>query len=122
MGAEKKSLLIVSRSAPWAGAGAREALDMALACAAFDLPVALLFLDDGLFQLLPGQEAGALEQKDLAANLRALPLFGIETCYGSTRALAERALDKSRFELPIQWLDDVQIGELFARFDHIITL
>ncbi|WP_019332608.1 DsrE family protein, partial [Pseudomonas syringae] len=50
-----RSLLIVSRQSPWSGPGAREALDIALAGGAFDLPVGLLFLDDGVFQLLPQQ-------------------------------------------------------------------
>lgn len=42
-----KSLLIISRQAPWAGPSAREALDIALAGGAFDLPISMLFLDDG---------------------------------------------------------------------------
>ena len=44
-----KSMLIISRQAPWAGPAAREALDIALAGGAFDLPLAMLFLDDGVF-------------------------------------------------------------------------
>ena len=39
-----KSMLLISRQAPWSGPGAREALDIALAGGAFDLPLALLFL------------------------------------------------------------------------------
>jgi tRNA 2-thiouridine synthesizing protein C len=46
-----KSLLIISRQAPWSGPNAREALDIVLAGGAFDLPIGLLFLDDGVFQL-----------------------------------------------------------------------
>jgi Uncharacterized protein involved in the oxidation of intracellular sulfur len=73
-----KSLLIVSRQAPWAGPAAREALDIALAGGAFDLPISMLFLDDGVFQLAPDQRPASVEQKDLQANLQALPLFGVE--------------------------------------------
>ena len=35
-----KSVLLISRQAPWAGIAAAEALDIALAAGAFDLPVA----------------------------------------------------------------------------------
>ena len=87
-----KSLLIISRQAPWAGPSAREALDIALAGGAFDLPLGMLFLDDGVFQLLADQQPDALQQKDLTANLKALPLFGVENLYVSTRSLAERGL------------------------------
>jgi tRNA 2-thiouridine synthesizing protein C len=34
-----KSLLLISRQAPWSGPGAREALDIVLAGGAFDLPI-----------------------------------------------------------------------------------
>ncbi|WP_174220777.1 DsrE family protein, partial [Pseudomonas aeruginosa] len=51
-----QSLLIISRQSPWSGPSAREALDIALAGGAFDLPVGMLFLDDGAFQLAPGQQ------------------------------------------------------------------
>ena len=44
-----KSLLVISRQAPWSGPSAREALDIVLAGGAFDLPIGLLFLDDGVF-------------------------------------------------------------------------
>ena len=46
-----KSLLVISRQAPWSGPSAREALDIVLAGGAFDLPIGLLLLDDGVFQL-----------------------------------------------------------------------
>ena len=78
-----KSLLIISRQAPWSGPGAREALDIALAGGAFDLPLAMLFLDDGVLQLVAGQQPSALQQKDLAANLQALPLFGVGIVFGA---------------------------------------
>ena len=58
-----KSLLVISRQAPWSGPSAREALDIVLAGGAFDLPIGLLFLDDGAFQLAPNQAAQAVQQK-----------------------------------------------------------
>ncbi len=76
-----KSLLIISRQSPWSGPGAREALDIVLAGGAFDLPIGLLFLDDGVLQLAAGQNAKALQQKDLSANLQALPMFGVEELF-----------------------------------------
>ena len=44
-----RSMLIISRQSPWSGPGAREALDIVLAGGAFELPLGLLFLDDGVF-------------------------------------------------------------------------
>ena len=117
-----KSLLIISRQAPWAGPGAREALDIALAGGAFDLPISMLFLDDGVFQLAPGQRPATVEQKDLQANLQALPLFGVEAVYTSSRSLAERGLDDASLTLATQVLDNVALCNLLQAHDQVITI
>jgi tRNA 2-thiouridine synthesizing protein C len=117
-----KSLLIISRQAPWAGPGAREALDIALAGGAFDLPIAMLFLDDGVFQLQPGQQASAMQQKDLTANLQALPLFGVDDLYASARSLEERGLSAAPLSPAAKALDDAALTVLIAQFDQVITL
>lgn len=67
---------------------AREALDIVLAGGAFDLPIGLLFMDDGVFQLATHQDAKAVQQKDLSANLQALGLFGIDDVFACSHSLA----------------------------------
>lgn len=116
-------MLIISRQAPWSGPGAREALDIVLAGGAYDLPVGLLFLDDGVFQLMPDQHAKALQQKDLTANLRALSMFGVEEIYACAASLVERGI------LPDLLADDViqlpkagEVTALIDRYDHVITI
>ena len=116
-----KSILIISRQSPWSGPGAREALDIVLAGGAFDLPIGLLFLDDGVFQLAVSQDAKALQQKDLSANLQALPMFGVEELFycadsASARGLGDRSLDEA------QPLAAEQITALIDRYDQVITL
>ncbi|MNJ51115.1 Intracellular sulfur oxidation protein DsrF [compost metagenome] len=117
-----KSLLIISRQAPWAGPSAREALDIALAGGAFDLPLGMLFLDDGVFQLAPGQQPAQVQQKNLAANLQALPMFGVEELFAASSSLIERGLDADSLSLPVQVLDDTALAALIDRFDQVVTL
>jgi tRNA 2-thiouridine synthesizing protein C len=117
-----KSLLVISRRAPWSGLCARETLDLVLAGGAFDLPVGMLFLDDGVFQLPPNQQAASVEQKDLSANLQALPMFGVEDLFVSCRSLQERGLDPHCLSLSLELLDDTQISQLLQRYDQVITL
>jgi len=117
-----RSMLIITRQAPWAGPSAREALDIVLAGGAFELPLGLLFLDDGVFQLAPAQDAAALQQKDLTANLQALPMFGVDALYASARSLDERGLAEAGLALAVEVLDDAALGALLNRYDHVITL
>ena len=117
-----KSLLIISRQAPWTGPSAREALDIALAGGAFDLPLGMLFLDDGVFQLAPDQQPAAVQQKNLAANLQALPMFGVEDLYACQHSLARRGLPADTLELAVEVLDDSALKALIARYDQVVTL
>ncbi|MFP6800024.1 MAG: sulfurtransferase complex subunit TusC [Pseudomonas sp.] len=117
-----KSLLIINRQAPWSGPGAREALDIALAGGAFDLPIGMLFLDDGVFQLSSSQQPVRLQQKDLGANLKALPMFGVEALYVAQRSLEERGLQDHPSSLAVERLDDAELSALIDRYDQVITL
>ncbi|WP_448108505.1 sulfurtransferase complex subunit TusC [Pseudomonas azerbaijanoccidentalis] len=118
-----KSMLIISRQAPWSGPGAREALDIVLAGGAFDLPIGLLFLDDGVFQLATKQDAKALQQKDLSANLQALPMFGVEELFVCADSAVQRGLDLGALSLEeAQALDAAEITALIDRYDQVITL
>lgn len=114
-----RSLLIISRSAPWHGPRAREALDIALAGGAFDLPVGLLFLDDGVLQLAPAQKPQAVQQKDLTANLQALPMFGVESLYACAHSLALRGVNDTT--LAVERLDASGLRTLIDRYDQVIT-
>lgn len=117
-----QSLLIISRCGPWSGPSAREALDIALAGGAFELPVSMLFLDDGVFQLLDGQRPAGIEQKNLAANLQALPLFGIESLYVAQSSLDQRELSDAPLAVPAKPLDNPGIVALIADHDQVITI
>ena len=117
-----KSMLIISRQAPWSGPGPREALDIALAGGAFDLPLAMLFLDDGALQLLPAQQPAAVQQKNLGANLQALRMFGVDELFVCASSLAERGLSDAPLALDAQVLDDAGIKALIDRFDLVVTL
>ncbi|SEN01564.1 tRNA 2-thiouridine synthesizing protein C [Pseudomonas sp. ok272] len=118
-----KSLLVISRHAPWSGPSARETLDIVLAGGAFDLPIGLLFLDDGVFQLATQQNARAVQQKDLSANLQALPMFGVDDLFVCADSAAQRGLALDALSLEdAQALDSTAITALIDRYDQVITL
>jgi tRNA 2-thiouridine synthesizing protein C len=118
-----KSLLIISRQPPWSGPGAREALDIVLAGGAFDLPIGLLFLDDGVLQLLPEQKAAQVQQKDLTANLKALSLFGVEDIFACGDSLTERGISSVGLNVDtLQLLQTSEVPMIIDRYDQVITL
>ena len=114
-------LVLLTRGAPYGGAGAREAIDTALAAAAFDLPVTVVFDGDGVWQLVTGQQPGAIEEKNVGANLEALPMFDVEDLRVTRRALEERDLVAADLLLPVTLLDDDELRALLASADQVLS-
>lgn len=115
-----KSFLIVCRTPPYGTSRARDALDMALAMAAFDQQVALLFLGDGVLQLIDTQGGSAIGQKTHDKQLSALPLYDVDALYADAHALRERGIDGADLALPVQMLGDAEIAALYAT--HAVVL
>ena len=118
--ANGKSLLVVVRRPPYSDSLARAALDAALAAAAFDQPVDLLFLGDGVLQLLPQQDPAAVGRKSVARLLASLPLYGIEQVSVDATAVARYRFDPVDSPVPAVTLDTAAIRALLQQHDNLL--
>ena len=116
-----KRFLIVCRRPPYGESYAREALDVALAAAAFEQPVALLFLGDGVTQLLSAQDSTAIAEKSLEKQLGALPLYDIDDIYVDASTLRERGFSMDNLSLPAQPLETDAVAALLQRHDIVLN-
>lgn len=114
-------LVLLTRRGPYGASAPREALDAALAAAAFELPVTLVFDGDGVWQLLRGQDAARLGEKNLGANLEALPMFEVEDLRVTARSLDARGLTTADLLLPVEVLDDAGLADLIAGADQVLS-
>ncbi|WP_167854867.1 sulfurtransferase complex subunit TusC [Mangrovimicrobium sediminis] len=117
----RKRQLLVLRHAPYHGAAARAAVDLALAMAAFEQDVELLFLGDGVLQLLKDQAADALGRKSLGRILSSLPLYDIERVYVDAAALARFAIAADALVLPVEPLAEAEIHALMNACDQLVS-
>ncbi len=118
----RKSVLVICRKAPYGSSAAREALDIALSGAVFELQASLLLLDDAVLQLLPGQQSGLIREKNLNAMLGALPLYDIDQVYTSLQSLALHGLEAQRLEPKPIALDSTELHALIKRHDLVLTV
>jgi len=114
-----RTLTFISRRAPYGEDFARAMLDMVMAAAVFDQQVQLVFMDDGVYQLLADQAPEAIHNKNLSANLSALPLYGVETVYADAESLALRGLQSDKLVLPVTVADSSQLKALIAASDQV---
>ena len=118
--ASRKRLLLLIRHSPYGSSLARASLDVALAAAAFDQPVSLLFTGDGVLQLLPDQDSEALGIKNPGRLLASLPLYDIEQVYVDAGAAARYQVDLAASPVPARALDRQGINALMDQHDHLL--
>lgn len=113
--------LFLFRHPPYGTDIAREGLDMALAFAAFEQRVSILFLDDGVWQLLPAQTGPLLHTKSFNQLLQVLPHYDINDLFVLQESLIERQLQTDQLSLPVQLLQRVQLAHWLTQFNPIFT-
>jgi tRNA 2-thiouridine synthesizing protein C len=115
-----KRLLLVIRHSPYGSSLARASLDVALATAAFDQALSLLFVGDGVLQLLPDQDCEARGIKNVGRLLASLPLYGIEQVYVDAEAARRYQLDLAAAPVGALALDSQAMAELLRAHDQLL--
>jgi len=87
-----KRLMYLNRRAPHGSVYAAESLEVVLIGAAFDQQVCMAFVDDGVFQLLEGQDTSAIGIKNFTRAFKALGDYDVTELYVEQESLTERGL------------------------------
>lgn len=96
---------------------ATEWLDMILTAAAFDQPVALLFLDEGLQPLRRESPAATA-----TPNFQLLQMYDIESVWVERESLEERGLTEQDLAIPVAVLGRAEIAALIADREVVVNL
>ena len=120
-GGTVKKFMFINRKAPYGTIYALESLEVVLISAAFDQDVSLAFLDDGVYQLLKGQETKALQVKNFSPTYRALEGYDVEKLYVEREALERRGLSEEDLLVDVQVLSSDELAGLMASQDVVIS-
>ena len=115
-----KKFLFIQEQAPHKSLTPREGLDAVLMGSAF-VECSLLFLGDGIFQILKGQDTAPLSRKNFTLGYAALKDYGVENIYCYQNDLDERMLKSDDLTIDIQVLTQDEIPVLFNNHDVILT-
>lgn len=117
-----KRFLLLFKCPPYGTSSARDLLDIALTCSVFEQSLTLLFLGDGVLQLLANQHSAPLRQKNLNALHSSLAMYDIESIYVEESALAYHGIGKDQLQINVTELDTVAIQHLINEHDVVFTL
>lgn len=117
-----KTLTFLARSAPCGSSKPKALLDMVLSAAVFEQKIQLIFLDDGVFQLLADQDPTRLSAKNVSAALPALDLYGVDRIFLDLDSLHTRGLDSRKLLIRAQPCRADEIQALIANSDMVFSL
>lgn len=112
-----KKFLYLNRKAPYGTIYAWESLEVVLIGAAFDQEVSLMFMDDGVYQLVKGQDPSGIGMKNFSPTYRTLGDYEIRHVYIDGDSLAARGINQDDL-LKIAW-EDMETGE---EVENIVTV
>jgi tRNA 2-thiouridine synthesizing protein C len=116
-----KKVMFVNRKAPYGTIYALESLEVVLITATFDQDVSLVFLDDGVYELLKGQNTKAIGIKNFSPTYRALDGYDVEKLYVERESLEARGLGEDQLLVDVEVLSSAEMGELMAQQDVVLS-
>jgi tRNA 2-thiouridine synthesizing protein C len=116
-----RKILVIVRRPPYAGALAYESLEAVLVAGVFELQVAVVFIDDGVFQLLRGQNGVALGARNVGHGLRALDTYDVKALYVDEASLRARSLEVDDLEVRATPIDVAAIRAMIATHDVVLS-
>ncbi|MCY4012729.1 MAG: DsrE family protein [Gammaproteobacteria bacterium] len=107
-----KRVLYLIRQPP--GIAADETTDMMLVSGVFEQQTSVLFMDDGVYQLL------GLEGRK--SSLKALPTYEVSDLYAAGSSLASRGIAPEGIGQPlrVEILDEAAVRDLIGRHDVVV--
>lgn len=116
-----QKLLYVFTRAPYSNAQGQEALDAVLVGAAFEQHVSVLFLHDGVYQIMTNQDTAGSALKPVSKAYRALPDFAVDDIYVHDLSLAARGLDANQLIVDGQIVSALEVQQLLSDQTRVFT-
>ncbi len=120
-GGKIKKFLYVNRKAPYGTIYALESLEVVLISAAFEQDVSLAFIDDGVYEIVKGQDTKGGEMKNFSPTYRALEGYDIEKLYVEKESMDARGLAEKDLLVPVKVLTAKEMADLMESQDVVMS-
>ena len=116
-------LAFLFRTAPHGNAISREGLDALLAATAFcdEEGIGVFFIDDGVLNLLDGQNPELLLQKDFIRTFKLLDLYDIEQRFVCANSLDQYNLQAEQLIISAEKIDRTSLINKLSQAEKVFT-
>jgi len=108
------TVAMLMRKAPYGSVYTAEGFRSMLGVGVFEMDISVVFVDDGVYALVEGQDPSKLDMKPLGAGFPTLPDFEVKKFYVHEPSLRERGLKAEDLVMEVEILDDQEIAGVLA--------
>jgi len=106
------TVAVLMRKAPYGSVYTAEGFRSIMGIGVFEMDVSVVFLDDGAYALVKGQDPAGLDMKPLGEGFPMLPDFGVTKFYVHDRSLSERGLAPDDLAMDVEVVDDAGVARV----------
>ena len=102
------------RKAPYGSVYTAEGFRSTMGIGVFEMDISVVFVDDGVYALVKGQNPAGLDMKPLGDGFPMLEDFGVSKFYVHGRSLEERGLTPDDLVMDVEIVDDAGVSAVMA--------
>jgi len=106
------TVAVLMRKAPYGSVYTAEGFRSIMGIGVFELDISVVFVDDGVYALVKGQDPAGLDMKPLGEGFPMLPDFGVTQFYVHDRSLSERGLTPDDLVMEVEVVDDAGVARV----------
>jgi tRNA 2-thiouridine synthesizing protein C len=114
------SVAVVMRKAPYGSVYTAEGYRTIVGIAVFELDISVVFVDDGVYDLVRGQDPSKLDMKPLGDGFPALTEFGVTKFFVHDESLAERGLAAKDLVMDVEIVDSARIAQILETAGKVL--
>jgi tRNA 2-thiouridine synthesizing protein C len=103
---------VLMRKAPYGSVYTAEGFRSTMGIGVFEMDLSVVFVDDGVYALVKGQNPAGLDMKPLGDGFPMLPDFGVTKFYVHDQSLSERGLTADDLVMDVEILDDTGVARV----------
>ncbi|OQY22075.1 MAG: sulfurtransferase TusC [Anaerolineaceae bacterium 4572_32.1] len=112
--------VVLMRKAPYGSVYAAEGFRSVMGIGIFEMDVALIFAEDGVYALLKEQNPEKLDMKPLGEGFPMLPEFDVNKFYVHQPSLEARGLSVDDLVMDVELVDNAGLTKLLAEYGKVI--
>jgi tRNA 2-thiouridine synthesizing protein C len=114
------TVAVLMRRAPYGTVYTAEGFRTMMGMAVFEMDISVVFLDDGVYALIKGQDPEKLDMQPLGDAFPMLPEFDVKKFFVHDESLAERGLTPDDLVVDVEVVNSAQVSQILQAAGKVL--